>query len=74
MRFAPDFWRSKVTWTGLGAIAYAATRCYLGKVGVDEAALAVFTALGVIFGRDTVAKGTANVVQAVDPTAPTESG
>lgn len=65
MRLARDFASSKVTWTGLGTIVYAVIRWRTGQMPLDEMALAIFAALGVIFGRDTIAKGTETVAAVV---------
>jgi hypothetical protein len=73
MTFAGDFLHSKVTWTGIGAIAYVLVRLYLRKVELDEAVLSIFTALGVIFGRDSMVKAnllTAATVAAVNGSKP----
>ena len=54
--FASDFWTSKTTWTGLAGIAVAWLQVYQGVLDAQHATFITFTALSVIFHRDSGAK------------------
>lgn len=53
---ANDFWRSKMTWTGLSGIALAWYQAYTHVITVENAIVATFASLAFMFVRDTVAK------------------
>lgn len=54
---ATDFWHSKLTWLGLSGVATAVAGVIQGTTDLVTGVGLVFSALALIFVRDTIAKG-----------------
>lgn len=56
IRFAADFWASKVTWLGIGYVLLNIGDGLIHGRSVHDVATHVFAALATVFLRDTISK------------------